>query len=594
MNRRNFIFALAAAGTAARSAQLQQALPAKPDPVEQLTAGPWPAIVLNHLGFLPNAQKKVLFRLTGGARPAEFLLRELGYPPKPIRLTRRLEPVKSDFGDFLEGEFTDIQREGRFQITIEDRFSAPFAIGWEVWRRTLPKAAGYFRYQRCGTAVPGVHPVCHLDDARRRDNGQHVDVTGGWHDAGDLRKTMGTTMLNGLGLLHLARNLGEAWDPAGRGLASLREEVQWGNRYFLKMQDTDGRVWDDTARGLKENVNSDNHWTDNKAGTPDDRYVNTAKVGRTQAMFITMEAMIAQFFQKADARYARLCLAAALRCWQANKPEGSTSDLAWWTLAGIELHRATGRPEFLKASCDLGGELLSLQQTKFTGSQKTIRGFWRAGAADPSTYSDAIYSATVYPALPGIALLALASIAPDHADVPRWRDAVRLHLDEYVLPLAARSAYGIVPYGVYNGSPTSDNYRPLAGELTYRYFMPARRSLWWVGTNVFLECYAVLLASAAHLFNSLEYRHLAYRQLEWVMGANPFGACLMTGEGSRNPYPHSHFVGLIPGGIVNGIAGNTRDEPVLDMVDRLNWRTNEYWGPMNAYYVWAISLLHSA
>jgi hypothetical protein len=162
-----------------------------------------------------------------------------------------------------------------------------------------------------------------------------------------------------------------------------------------------------------------------------------------------------------------------------------------------------------------------------------------------------------------------------------------------VLPLAARSAYRIIPYGVYTGSPTPEYYRPLAGELTYRYFMPVRRSLWWGETTVFLECYAVLLAGAAQLFKNFEYRNLAYRQMEWAMGANPFGACLMTGEGSRNPYPHSQFVGLIPGGIIGGIAGNTRDEPVLDMEYRLNWRTTEYWGPVNAYYVWAVSLLDS-
>ena len=77
-----------------------------------------------------------------------------------------------------------------------------------MWRRTLPKAVGYHKYQRCGVAVPNVHPACHLDDARRRDTGEHVDATGGWHDAGDLRKWMGATLMNGIGLLRVARHLG--------------------------------------------------------------------------------------------------------------------------------------------------------------------------------------------------------------------------------------------------------------------------------------------------------------------------------------------------------------------------------------------------
>lgn len=48
-------------------------------------------------------------------------------------------------------------------------------------------------------------------------------------------------------------------------------------------------------------------------------------------------------------------------------------------------------------------------------------------------------------------------------------------------------------------------------------------------------------------------------------------------------------MGLIPGGIMNGIAGNMKDEPVLDKQYGLNWRTCEYWSPHGACYIWADS-----
>ena len=60
----------------------------------------------------------------------------------------------------------------------------------------------------------------------------------------------------------------------------------------------------------------------------------------------------------------------------------------------------------------------------------------------------------VYSALPGLALLELADTLPKHADAQRWRDAVRLYLDEYVAPMCRRSAYRILPYGLFTGSPT--------------------------------------------------------------------------------------------------------------------------------------------
>jgi hypothetical protein len=87
---------------------------------------------------------------------------------------------------------------------------------------------------------------------------------------------------------------------------------------------------------------------------------------------------------------------------------------------------------------------------------------------------------------------------------------------------------------------------------------------------------------------------LAYRQIEWIMGANPFGACLMTGVGARNPMPYSVFVGPIIGGVVNGIGGNTADEPVLNPGPDHCWRTAEYWSPHNAYYLWAHAVLEQA
>jgi hypothetical protein len=582
MKRRSFL----GLGLSAPAAWLAaQEGPPREERVEDMTPDATPAIALNHLGFLPQSRKLVIVRYSGEDGPANFTIRDIGGPQTPFRETRPLKPFASDVIQCQVGDFSDIERPAMYQVAVGDELSVPFFIRPDVWRRTLPKAAGYYRYQRCGVEIPGVHPACHLDDARRRDDGKHVDLTGGWHDAGDLRKWMSTTLLNAIGLLRMARNLGAKWDLAGPGIAPLLEEVRWGNRYFLKMQDADGLVWADTAGGVNGD-NSDNHWTDNRVGTADDRYLNATKSVRNQALFIATEAMAAQAFRSADAPYAQQCLEAATRCWDAAHREGNTGDLSWWAIAALEMRRATGRDSYAAQASRLGDQLLALQTTGFEGSQKEIRGFWRVSDTDADPYSDAVYSA-----LPPLALLELAAALPSHANAARWRDAVRLHLEEYVRPLAAHSAYEIVPFGVFVGKPTPETYRPLAGDLTYRYFMPVRKQFWWLGTTSHLECYALLLAESARAFGRTEYRDLAYRQLEWVMGANPFGACLMTGEGMRNPYPHSRFVGLIPGGIVNGIAGNAADTPVLDTEYGFDWRTTEYWSPHNAYYLWAVSTL---
>ena len=71
-------------------------------------------------------------------------------------------------------------------------------------------------------------------------------------------------------------------------------------------------------------------------------------------------------------------------------------------------------------------------------------------------------------------------------------------------------------------------------------------------------------------------------------------ALLMAGKGMRNPYPHSRFVGLVPGGILNGIGGNAQDEPVFDIEYGFDWRTCEYWAPHNGWYLWAVSEMEKA
>jgi hypothetical protein len=580
MNRRDFLLSLGTAAPSMFAAQ-QQPVPAKRP--SQLTAGSKPAIAINHLGFLPKGGKRVIFRLTGPDTPAAFTMREIGSVTPAFSITRPLPREPSDLGECLVGDFSDVDRVGMYQITIGDQRSVPFFIRQDVWRRTLPKAFSFYPQKRCGIAVPNVHPVCHLDDGRRRDNGQYIDTTGGWHDAGDLRKWMTSALLSGAALSHLARNPGDQWNLDGSGLAPLLDEIKLGNRYWLKMQDSDGRVFNDVGGGVKGD-NSDNHWTDNVIGNEDDRYINPAKPDLVQAQFTAVEASLVQVYRKTDPGYGQICLAAALRCWNANTPANVTVELGWWTLAALELYRATGEKRWAEQAAGLATRLLSLHNTDYTGGQKVVRGFWRTSEQNPTPLVH-----HYLPGIPAIALLELAHGMTAHPDVPKWREAVRRHVDDYVLPMASRNAYRIVPFGLFNGSPSQERYRSLGGELTYRYFMPVARGSH--GLTSHFESYAAMLALAGRVFANRRYTELAYRQLEWVMGANPFGACLMTGEGMRNPYPHSRYESLTVGALMNGFGGNEEDEPLLDMEYGFDWHTTEYWQPHNAWYLWTHSVL---
>ena len=249
----------------------------------------------------------------------------------------------------------------------------------------------------------------------------------------------------------------------------------------------------------------------------------------------------------------------------------------------MELHRATHDEKYAVRSGETGRRRWQhYKQREYVASQKSGSGdSGQPGARKATPYvRTGLLSGDCLP----IALLSELAIGICRRTpmLAQWRDAVRLYLDDYALPMSARSAYGVMPLGVYIGSPTAETYRPLEGEMTYRYFMPTRRQFWWLGATSHLESNAVLMAAAAKAFGKPEYRDCALRHLEWVMGMNPFGACLMTGEGWRNSYPYSRFVGPLIGGIVNGIAGNEQDVPILQMEYGSDWRTGEYWTPHNA------------
>jgi len=292
-----------------------------------------------------------------------------------------------------------------------------------------------------------------------------------------------------------------------------------------------------------------------------------------QAMFTAMQAMYAHAFRESDPGYGAVCLRAANKCWEANVRTGGLAELSWWLLAAIELEQTVAVEQ-------IADTLAHLQHPD---------GFWPMSATDPEPYKHAVHGA-----LPPFAILEAARVLRKPPRGDACKSAVRRYIESYVIPLCDHSGYGIVPFGVFTGSPTPERYRTLKGNRTYRFFMPVRKQFWWLGLNAHLGSHALLLAQAARDFQQPAWRDLAVRQFEWIFGNNPFAASLASGIGERNPYPHSRYVGVIPGGIMNGICGNADDEPILDTTFRGNWRTNEYWSPHLGYFEWAQAILESS
>ena len=92
----------------------------------------------------------------------------------------------------------------------------------------------------------------------------------------------------------------------------------------------------------------------------------------------------------------------------------------------------------------------------------------------------------------------------------------------------------------------------------------------------------------------------ALDQLNWILGLNPFDACMLQGNGHNNPA--YGFFGTFeytnaPGGIVNGITSGLENENDIDFNlsyaqtgKDYDWRWAEQWLPHAAWYMLAVAL----
>ncbi len=149
---------------------------------------------------------------------------------RKVAYSGSFKPCPGDFGAYSTGDFSSLIKEGHYYVKCDTLRSYPFEISASAYQQTMNKIVGYFSLQRCGSSTTGYLSPCHLDDGVRMDNGKHQDVTGGWHDASDLRKWVGATIY---GMIGLSKTF-ELLDPGNPAREKILDELMWGNQYFLK------------------------------------------------------------------------------------------------------------------------------------------------------------------------------------------------------------------------------------------------------------------------------------------------------------------------------------------------------------------------
>ncbi len=554
-------------------------------------------ILINQAGYMPTAAKTCV---TGGDQPIEFEIVDI----KTMETAHKgfMRPVSCDFGQYLKADFSGLTREGHYYIRTDSLRSFPFEISRSVYDPAINLILNYFSKQRCGASTTGYLSPCHVDDGIRMDNGKRQDVSGGWHDASDLRKWVGATIYGMLGLAKTYDLVADRDPDLGQ---RIMEELKWGNQYFLKMQEPEGYIMSFVGGDVKKHSDS-NRWTDNEPGeeggelhfarpdagrnrqdmlifgTNDDRVIRTDPLDMMgQYNFITSEAMMARIMKAHDVPYAAKCLAAAKKGfeWCAAHPQESNPGVLGASIeASLELYKTTGNEKYRESAIRAASDLVALQDT--TGEK--ITGFFYISVEKREPYKNISRGC-----LELISLSDLIKAFPDHPEVNSWKNAVEKYSERYLAVMADHNSFGIVPFGLYTEQPGGNRK---IGKYWYRYFMEPHLS-WWVGINANIASAGVGLLKADAILDNANLRGTSQDQLDWIIGKNPFNSSTLIHVGYNHPghFPGSTFfptTPVIPGAVMNGLGGDAEDNPVIGTGI---WQISEYWTPMVAYTLWLLA-----
>ncbi len=473
-------------------------------------------------------------------------------------------------------DFTALDTPGRYTISAGDLISKPFAIGDEAYLSLAWKTLNYFFAERCGYDQPGIHQECHFDVFSVHPDGRTLSVTGGWHDAADLTQGVGNTAEAGIAILEMA--------AAVKGKDSalyerLMEEARWGLNWTMRTRFGDGF----RHGGMVVSI-----WTKNIRGDKDDmqnQATNSAPDNLIAAWFCALAAPMFEEYDPVFARWCRICavedfdFAVELlgRPWGRKYREVDMAALVVNT--SMQLHRLTGEERYLDIAAHYAKRMMACQQlTRRTDWSMPLRGFFWESAKKERAISY-YHRSEEQLMMQGLAML--LGDAPDHADAPLWRESCLAYADYIRETAGAMGSWGVLPAAIYELGNTDystfshEGDRSLGAPSLEEHDAQVRNGIQLSKTHYlrrfpvayqFRGFHAITLSKAraaiilSRVLDDPGLRDIATRQLEWVVGFNPFAASTVWGEGYDYHPLYGAYAGDVVGAVPVGIETFENDD----------------------------------
>ncbi len=156
-------------------------------------------IRVNQVGFLPDDIKSFVVLSTKNLEGNDLEIINTKTNKKVFEsIIKNNSGVYGSFNYTYNIDFSEVKENGEYEIFIGKIKSYPFRISETVYNQLSKTLLDFYKIQRCGYTNPNLHKECHISDATslivKSDTLKtKLDVSGGWHDAGDYVKFLNTT-----------------------------------------------------------------------------------------------------------------------------------------------------------------------------------------------------------------------------------------------------------------------------------------------------------------------------------------------------------------------------------------------------------------
>lgn len=320
-------------------------------------------IRINQVGFLLNDIKTGVVMSETPIDNKQFVIRDV--KNRRTVYKNKFKDTAYEYGKFkycYTLDFSSLKKTGKYEIVINNTVSYPFRVDNNSYSTIVDSLLLFYKVQRCGPTKPYLHGPCHLSDVARvigEPNLGMVDVTGGWHDAGDYIKFLSTIAYTTYMMIFSYEfDKGKfGFDDDHNGVPDILEEAKIGLDWLLRANFSKNKL----ITQVQDIRDHDVGWRLPEYDTLRYDRVGLEGMGKNQIGIYSAVMAIAAKVWKEKFHYdefANKCLTAAENLYSIrnNVPNVDTSssgfyqDTKFWgklALGAVELYNATKNPKYL-------------------------------------------------------------------------------------------------------------------------------------------------------------------------------------------------------------------------------------------------------